>query len=80
MNKEKQVQIPESLFIELVKHFCLDVEDNKQAITKALNNKLDAIIKHDLYTKFKTAATDAEKEEARQQYLEKIGIHQDFVY
>jgi hypothetical protein len=78
MNKEKQIQIPQKLFIQLVQYFCCEYYEDEERIKEALNTKLDAIVKHELYTQYKTAPTDAEREQARQQYLEKIGLSQDF--
>jgi hypothetical protein len=45
-----------------------------------LEQKLDAMVKRELYTKYKTAPTEAEKEEARQKYLDKVGMLKDFRY
>lgn len=80
MNREKNVQIPEALFLQLARYFLLDADDQEtaEAIKKGLNDKLEAMIKHDLYTRYKTAPTDAERENARQEYLNKAGIPKDF--
>jgi hypothetical protein len=43
-----------------------------------LEQKLDAMVKRELYTKYKTAPTEAEKEEARQKYLDKVGLQRGF--
>lgn len=43
-----------------------------------VTTKLNHMIEHDLYTKFKTAPTNEQKEEARQEYLERKGISSDF--
>lgn len=77
-NKEKQIQIPQSLFVQIAGYFLLDREELEADIKKGLNAKLDAIVKHDLYTKYKTASTQAEQEQARKEYLDKIGMSQDF--
>ena len=67
--KEKQIQISQRLFITLVKCFVLDMEVDCEEIKKELNRKLDAVALRQLYSTYKTAPTDAEKEEARQKYL-----------
>lgn len=81
MHHEKQIQIPESLFA-LMASYCLIPEqctnENLQAIKKGITEKLNRMIEHDLYTKYKTAPTDAQKEQARQNYLEKKGINSNF--
>lgn len=78
IKKEKQVSIPISLFMDLVKYHCIDCEVDEALIKKGLTDKLDAIAKRELYTLYKTASTQEEKEKARQQYLERAGIHADF--
>ena len=82
--KEKQVQIPFKTFVELIV-VTDDLLNNRelekdkvQNIYQVLINKLDAIEKRELYTKYKVAPTEEEREEARQKYLEKIGINKDF--
>lgn len=76
----KNVQITEELFCNLLNYFLLENETNEnyEIIKKQLNEKLDKIIKHDLYTKYKTSETEEEREKARQEYLERVGIHKDF--
>lgn len=76
--KEKQIQISQSLFIELINFFVLDIDVDCEKIKTELNNKLDAIAMRQLYTTYKTAPTDEEKENARQKYLDERGIHSDF--
>lgn len=60
-------------------HFLVQkTDEHEEKIIKALEIKLDAMVKHDLYTKSKTAETEEEREKARQEYLDKVGIHPDF--
>ena len=47
-------------------------------IKKGLEAKLEAMVKRELYTKYKTASTEEEREQARKEYLDKVGIHRDF--
>ena len=61
--KEKQIQISQKLFITLVKCFVLDMEVDCEEIKKELNRKLDAVALRQLYSTYKTAPTDAEKED-----------------
>lgn len=61
----KQIQIPEQLFMELVKFHLLDVEENLPSIKQGLEAKLDALVMRDLYSKYKTAPTEEEREQAR---------------
>lgn len=54
----KQIQIPEQLFMELVKFHLLDVEENLPSIKQGLEAKLDALVMRDLYSKYKTAPAE----------------------
>ena len=74
----RMVQIPESLFIALMKYHMLGMEDCLPEIKSGLEEKLEAMVKRELYTKSKTAETEAEREEARKKYLDKVGMHRDF--
>ena len=56
----KQIQIPEQLFMELVKFHLLDMEENLPSIKQGLEAKLDALVMRDLYSKYKTAPTEEE--------------------
>lgn len=47
-------------------------------IQKGLEQKLDALVMRELYTKCKTAPTEQEKEEARRKYLNKRGVPDSF--
>lgn len=78
--RDKQIQISEKLFVEIARYFLLDQEepDLKESIKKGLGEKLEANIRHQLYTTYKTAATPEQKEKARQEYLDKVGIPRDF--
>lgn len=74
----KMIQIPESLFVELMKFHVLGIEDSLPEIKKGLEQKYEAIMRRELYTKSKTAETEAEREEARKAYLDKVGVHPNF--
>lgn len=77
-NKEKQVQIPLSLANRLFRYFLCDDDSVYEDIKKELEIKLEAMIKHELYTKSKTSDTAEEREKARQQYLDKVGMRDSF--
>ena len=76
----KMIQIPESLFVALMKYHVLGIEDSLPEIKIGLEQKFEAMIKRELYTKSKTAKTQAEREEARKAYLDKVGMHRDFIW
>ena len=56
----------------------LEYYKKKEKIVKGLKEKYDRIANRNLYTKYKTAPTEEEKEKARQEYLNRKGIHSDF--
>lgn len=74
----KMIQIPESLFVALMKFHVLGIEDVLPEIQKGLEQKYEAMMRRELYTKSKTAETEAEREEARKAYLDRVGMHRDF--
>ena len=74
----KNVQISEKLFFALVKYHLLEMDDIYPKIKKGLQEKFEAMVKRELYTKYKTAPTEEEREKARQEYLDKVGMHRSF--
>ncbi len=74
----KQVQISEDLFLLLIKYHILEYYNEEEKIVEGLQQKLDSVINRNLYTKYKTAPTEEEKEKARQEYLDRKGIHSSF--
>ena len=74
----KQIQIPEELFIALVKYHLLDMENVQPEIKKGLMDKMDSITMRLLYSKYKTAPTEEEKENARKENLDKRGVPDSF--
>ncbi|MDD3138398.1 MAG: complexin-2 [Lachnospiraceae bacterium] len=74
----KHIQIPEELFIALMKYHLLDIEDVQPEIKKGLMDKMDSISMRLLYSKYKTAPTEEEKQRARKEYLDKRGVPDSF--
>lgn len=74
----KNIQISEELFFELLKYHLVGQEDCLPQIQRGLEEKMDRMVKRQLYTTYKTASTEKEREKARQEYLDKIGMNQDF--
>ena len=75
---QKNIQISYDLFHDLLLYFGFDKEELGDKIYDQLRHKLGAMIRRDLYSKSKTAPTKEEQEEARQKYLDMVGIPQDF--
>ncbi|MBS6520656.1 MAG: complexin-2 [Clostridiales bacterium] len=74
----KNVQISEDLLFALIKYHLMDMQELQPQIQKALEQKMDSMVKRQIYTIYKTAPTEEEREKARQEYLDKIGMNQDF--
>lgn len=77
---KKSVQISYDLFIDLIKLHLFESEDSDlwRRISNGLNTKLDSLVMHELYEKYKTAPSEEEREKARQEYLDRRGVHPDF--
>jgi hypothetical protein len=74
----RNVQISEELFFALMKYFLLEQEELQPKIRKGLEQKLDALVMRELYTKYKTAPTEEERERARMEYLDRRGVPDSF--
>ena len=74
----KNIQISEELFFALLKYHLVEIDDVLPEIKMELEDKLEAMIRRDSYTKYTTAPTEEEREKARQEYLDKVGMHRDF--
>ena len=53
-------------------------DEYEDEIRQGLEQKLDSLVRHELYAKYKTAPTQEERENARQEYLEKRGVPDSF--
>ena len=74
----KNVQISEELFGAIMRYFILEQEELLPQIKQVIEKKLDAMVLRELYTKYKTAPTEEEKEKARKEYLDRRGVPEIF--
>ena len=81
----KQVQIPQELFVKLIRYFfCdeleldVDLAEVEREIKSDIRKKLDKISMRSYYTAYKTAPTEQEREEARKKYLDERGVPESF--
>jgi hypothetical protein len=75
---KKSVQLPYDLFCALL-YYHLAMDDTyEEEIRHGLEQKLDALVRHELYEQYKTAPTEAEREKARQAYLDRRGVPDSF--
>lgn len=77
-SKMKNVQIPYDLFVALLQYHLMMDDDYEDEIKHGLEQKLEAMVRHEWYAKYKTAPTPEEREEARQRYLDERGVPQSF--
>ena len=63
----KTVQIPYDLFLDLAMYHLRGEDDYEEEIRQGLEQKLDSMLNRQLYSRYKTAPTEAEREQARQE-------------
>ena len=74
----KNVQIPYELFVSLVRYHLMEDAACLNEIRRGLEQKMDSLVRHELYVKYKTAPTQEEREKARRENLEKRGVPDNF--
>ena len=57
----KNVQISQDLFCDLILYHLYNNPSSEEAIRRELSRKLDAMFQHECFTRYKTAATEAER-------------------
>ena len=67
----KNVQIPQELFMKLLRYHLLDDDSCTEDVKKGLEQKMKTMVERELYTKSKNAPTEEEREKARQEYLDR---------
>ena len=72
------MQIPYDLFMELLHYHLVQKDDYAEDIRRGLEEKLDAMVRHELNVKYKTAPTEEEREQARLVYLDRRGVPKSF--
>ena len=74
----KNVQISYDLFLALLQYHLMMEDDYEDEIRHGLEQKLESMVRHELYAKYKTALIPEEREAARQRYLDERGIPQSY--
>ena len=74
----KNVQISQELFVALLHYHLSGENEYEEIIEQGLEQKLDAMLRHELYAQYKTAPTEEQREQARQEYLDKRGVPESF--
>lgn len=74
----KNVQISQELFVALLHYHLSGEMSTKRLLNRAWSKKLDAMLRHELYAQYKTAPTEEQREQARQEYLDRRGVPESF--
>lgn len=74
----KNVQISQELFVALLHYHLSSENEYEEMIEQGLEEKLDAMLRHELYAQYKTAPTEEQREQARQEYLDRRGVPESF--
>jgi len=76
----KSVNISVVLFFYLYDYFIYGDVSMHDEITARLKEKMNRMQLRKLYSDSKTAETKAEREAARKEYLDRVGVPEDFRY
>lgn len=76
----KSVNISVVLFFYLYDYFIYGDESKYDEITTRLKEKMGRMQLRKLYSDSKTAETETEREAARKEYLDRVGVPEDFRY
>ena len=74
------IQISRQLFVSILQYFLTpDLDEDTQRelfdyISNEVNEKLDKMVARELFSKYKTATTSEQREQARRKYLDHKGI------
>lgn len=72
---KKQIQIDMDLFRDLVEYFYgAEDEDLEPRIRRGIEDKVERLVAHSLFSQYKKAPSGAERERLRREYLDHIGI------
>lgn len=75
--KPKEIRIDYDLFADLYVYACRHPESDDlqfKRLCSGVKHKLEAMMRHDLYTLYKTGASQEKRSMARREYLDAIGL------
>lgn len=76
----RSVNISIVLFFYLYDYFIYGDESKHDEITARLKEKMNRMQLRKLYSDSKTSDTEEEREAARKEYLDRVGVPEDFRY
>lgn len=77
-NRELENGETQNLFLSLLRYVLIGQEEELPVVKQGLEEKLEALVRRELYTKYKTASTPEDREKARKEYLDKRGVPENF--
>lgn len=81
MAKGKNVQIEIALLIDVCEYLIRHPENGEEQyerIRQGIQKKINSLLRHELYTIYKTGATADVRSKAREEYLEAIGLQRSY--
>ena len=74
----KQVQIPTALFLKLCEYLETAEDERGTSLHQELSSKLDKIVSHEYFSKYKKSIAPEDREKYRKMYLDTKGIPKYF--
>ena len=81
MQRPRNILLDYDLFIDLYVYACRHSEQDDlqfKRLCAGVKHKLEAMMRHDLYSLYKTGANEETRAKARQEYLDAIGLSDSF--
>lgn len=81
MKKPRSILLDYDLFVDLYIYACRHSEPDDlqfKRLYAGVRHKLDAMMRHDLYSLYKSGADEKIRAKARQEYLDAIGLFDSF--
>ena len=81
MQRPQNILLDYELFVDLYVYACRHSEQDDfqfKRLCAGVRKKLEAMMRHDLYSLYKTGANEETRAKARQEYLDAIGLSDSF--
>ena len=81
MQRPQNILLDYDLFVDLYVYACRHSEQDDlqfKRLCAGVRKKLEAMMRHDLYSLYKTGANEETRAKARQEYLDAIGLSGSF--
>ena len=81
MQRPRNILLDYDLFVDLYVYACRHSEQDDlqfRRLCAGVRRKLEAMMRHDLYSLYKTGANEETRAKARREYLDAIGLSDSF--